>query len=78
MAAKVDRSLFRLSPKPMLMKTTAEQNPRSTQFNVEFSRMFFAEDIRGKRGNFNVGEEGTGNESHKDEIVPSNGAEGEE
>ena len=31
--------------------------------------MFFAEDVRGKRGNFDVGEEGTGGESHGDEIV---------
>ena len=51
------------------MKTTAEQNPRSTQVNIEFFGMFFAEDVRGKRGNFDVGEEGMGNESHRDEIV---------
>ena len=62
----------------MPMKTIAKQNPRSTQVNVEFFGMFFAEDIRGKRGNFNVEEEGTGNESHRDEIVPSDGAEGGE
>ena len=31
--------------------------------------MFFANDVRGKRGNFNVGEEGTGNESRRDEIM---------
>ena len=78
MAAKVDRSLFRLLPKSMPMKTIAKQNPRSTQVNVEFSGMFFAEDVRGKRGNFDVGEEGTGNENHRDEIVPLDGAEGGE
>ena len=32
----------------MPMKTTAEQNPRSTQVNIEFSRMFFAEESRAK------------------------------
>ena len=53
----------------MPMKTTAEQNPRSIQVNIEFSGMFFAEDVRGKRGNFDVGEEGMGNESHRDEIM---------
>ena len=31
--------------------------------------MFFAEDVRGKRGNFDVGEEGTGGESREGEIV---------
>ena len=31
--------------------------------------MFFAEDVRGQRGNFDVGEEGTGGESREGEIV---------
>ena len=66
---KVDRSLLRLSLKSTLTKTTAEQNPRSAQVDVEFSRMFFAEDVKDKRGNFFVGEEGTGGESRGDEIV---------
>ena len=69
MAAKVDRSLLRLLLKSTLMKMTAERNPRSTQVNVEFSRMFFTEDVRSKRENFDVGKEGTGGESHGDEIV---------
>ena len=39
---------------------SAKQNPRSAQVDVEFSRMFLAKDVGGKRGNFDVGEEGTG------------------
>ena len=31
--------------------------------------MFFAEDVRGKRGNFDVGEEGAGGGSREGEIV---------
>ena len=43
----------------------AKQNPRFAQVDVEFSRMFLAKDVGGKRGNFDVGEEGTGGEPRK-------------
>ena len=39
--------------------------------------MFFAEDVKGKRGNFDVGEEGTSCESRGDEIVAVEWGEGQ-
>ena len=47
----------------------AEQNPRSTQVDVEFSGMFVVEDLRDKRGNFDVGVEGARGERYGGEIV---------